>query len=237
MKSVETTSKTRSNASSGTKALNDLVLAAWAWGKQLPRTRTSGSSADPPKKLTEECSLPLSARRNGGNRFMTYTICSERQGRWQRVAIRSELIESAANKDTVPRESLTPVDVPKCQSCTGLNMVLRSNRSNREFFWGCQKFSICRETRPCLVDGSRLTLEQTLAQPEQRAAKDEGSSRIGTSQGAMAAAVGTTETVDLTMLDSDECESLSDETGGRNLALVSSFLIASAPAMSWLKAS
>ena len=181
-------------------------------------------------------SSPL-GQKERGNRFMTYTTCSERQGRWQRVAISSELIESAANKDTVPRESLTPVDVPKCQSCTGLNMVLRSNRSNREFFWGCQKFSICRETRPCLVDGSRLTLEQTPAQPEQRAAKDESSSRIGTSQGAMAAAVDTTETVDLTMLDSDECESLSDEKGGRNLALASSILIAPAPAMSWLKAS
>ena len=89
------------------------------------------------------------------------------------------------------------MDVPKCQSRTGLSMVLRSSRSNRELFWGCQKFPICRETRPCLVDESRLTLEP----PD---AKDESSSRIGTGQGAMAAAVDTTETVDLTMHDSDE---------------------------------
>ena len=70
-RSVETTLNTRSNASSDTRALKDLVLAAWAWGKRLPRTRTSGSSADPPKKRPEECPHPLSARRNGGNRFMT----------------------------------------------------------------------------------------------------------------------------------------------------------------------
>ena len=169
---------------------------------------------------------------------MTYTDCSECQGRWQRVAIRFELIaSSAASEGTVPRESLTPVDVPKCQSCTGLSMVLRSNRSNRELFWGCQKFSICRETRPCLVNGSRLTLEQTPAQPEPSVAKDESSSRFGTSQGAMAGAVDTTETVDLTMLDSDESEVLSD-MAGQNPALVSRILKAMlALAMSWLRVS
>ena len=169
---------------------------------------------------------------------MTYTTCSECQGRWQRVAIRFELIaSSAASRETVPRESLTPVDAPKCQSCTDLSMVLRSNRSDRELFWGCQKFPTCRETRPCLVNGSRLSLEQRPPQPEPSVAKDESSSRFGTSQGAMPGAVDTTETVDLTMLDSDASEMLSDLTG-QNPALVSRILkVVLALAMNWLRVS
>ena len=46
-----------------------------------------------------------------------------------------------------PKPIITPNEVVDCPKCD-TQMVLRKNRSNGNYFWGCSSFPYCRGTRP-----------------------------------------------------------------------------------------
>jgi hypothetical protein len=131
---------------------------------------------------------------------MHYVNCNACHGRWERLAIVTHnglgTLPSRAHRAKVRCSETTRVFPTMCTVCTNQAMVLRSNRTDRQLFWGCPEYPRCRETRPCKVKGATLTLELL---PTEDGTTPTATGTIGHRQEAMAAA----EMVDLTMDDSD----------------------------------
>ena len=131
---------------------------------------------------------------------MHYVKCSSCHGRWERLALTMHnglgTLPERANRAQVARPETTRVFPPRCTTRADQTLALRSNRTDRQIFWGCPVYPRCCETRLCTVKGASLTLEFTAAEDGRSTPIATGT--IGRQQRAM-----DPEPVDLTMNDSE----------------------------------
>ena len=151
--------------SSGSVRTEELDEAVWVWGQQLPIPAARSKRPTPtlPTSTPEECIHPPASLKLGGNRYMHYVKCNSCHGRWERIAPTMHngfgTLPEQAKRMRVARRETTRVFPPKCTTCADQTLVLRSNRTGRQIFWGCPVYPRCRETRPCTVNGASLILD------------------------------------------------------------------------------